>query len=76
MAIDINCDMGESFGLYKLGDDDAIMPLITEANIACGFHGSDPNHMAHAVASAKKHGLKIGAHFSCLICRGSGGAKW
>lgn len=64
MAIDINCDIGESFGLYKLGDDDAIMPLITEANIACGFHGSDPNHMAHAVASAKQHGIKIGAHFS------------
>lgn len=72
MAIDINCDMGESFGLYKLGDDDAIMPLITEANIACGFHGSDPNHMAHAVASAKKHGIKVGAHFSLPDLAGFG----
>lgn len=72
MAVDINCDMGESFGLYKLGDDDAIMPLITEANIACGFHGSDPNHMAHAVASAKKHGIKIGAHFSLPDLSGFG----
>jgi len=72
MAVDINCDMGESFALYKLGDDDAIMPLITEANIACGFHGSDPNHMAHAVASAKRHGVKIGAHFSLPDLAGFG----
>jgi UPF0271 protein len=72
MAVDINCDMGESFGLYKLGNDDAIMPLITEANVACGFHGSDPNHMAHAVASAKEHGVKIGAHFSLPDLAGFG----
>lgn len=64
MAIDINCDMGESFSLYKMGDDEAIMPYITEANVACGFHGSDPNHMRKTVELAKKHNVKIGAHFS------------
>ena len=42
MTIDINCDMGEAFGLYKCGDDDGIMPYITMANVACGFHASDP----------------------------------
>lgn len=64
MQININCDMGESFGLYEMGDDEAIMPLITEANVACGFHASDPNHMRKTVALAKRHGVKVGAHFS------------
>lgn len=64
MSVDINCDMGESFGLYKVGDDEALMPFITEANVACGFHGSDPNHMRKAVELAKRHGVKVGAHFS------------
>lgn len=64
MTVDINCDMGESFGLYKMGDDEGIMPYISQANIACGFHGSDPNHMRKAVELAKSHSVKIGAHFS------------
>lgn len=64
MAVDINCDMGESFGLYRMGDDEAMMPFITEANVACGFHGSDPNHMRKTVDLAKRHGVKVGAHFS------------
>lgn len=64
MTVDINCDMGESFGLYKMGDDEGIMPHITQANVACGFHGSDPNHMRSTVALAKQHGVKVGAHFS------------
>lgn len=64
MPVDINCDMGESFGLYKMGDDEGIMPFISQANVACGFHGSDPNHMRSTVALAKKHGVKVGAHFS------------
>lgn len=41
----LNCDMGESFGLYRMGDDAALMPLIDVANVACGFHASDFNHM-------------------------------
>ena len=62
MAITINCDMGESFGIYHMGDDEACMPYVTHANIACGFHASDPNVMWKTVRLAKKHGLKIGAH--------------
>lgn len=64
MSVEINCDMGESFGLYKMGDDEGIMPFISQANVACGFHGSDPNHMRRTVDLAKKHGVKVGAHFS------------
>lgn len=64
MPVDINCDMGESFGLYKFGDDEMIMPYITQANIACGFHSSDPNHMRKTVDLAKRYGVKMGAHFS------------
>ncbi|WP_282606157.1 LamB/YcsF family protein [Pelagibius sp. Alg239-R121] len=64
MTVDINCDMGESFGLYKMGDDEGIMPFVTEANVACGFHASDPNHMRSTVELAKRHGVKVGAHFS------------
>lgn len=72
MAVNINCDMGESFGLYKMGDDAAIMPFITEANVACGFHGSDPNHMRSTVALAKEQGVKVGAHFSLPDLAGFG----
>lgn len=61
---DLNCDMGESFSLYRMGDDAAIMPHITQANVACGFHASDPNHMADTVRLAKEHGVKVGAHVS------------
>ncbi len=64
MQVDINCDMGESFALYRMGDDAGIMPYITRANVACGFHGSDPNHMRSTVALAKRHGVKVGAHVS------------
>jgi len=62
MKIDINCDLGESFGLYTLGDDAAIMPLITSANIACGFHAGDSLTMQATVRLAKQHGVAIGAH--------------
>lgn len=72
MAININCDMGEGFGLYTMGDDEGIMPFITEANVACGFHGSDPNHMQKTVALAKKNGVKVGAHFSLPDLAGFG----
>ena len=64
MAVPINCDMGESFGIFRMGDDEAIMPYIDEANVACGFHGSDPNHMRRTVDLAKRHDVKVGAHFS------------
>jgi UPF0271 protein len=62
MKIDLNCDLGESFGRYTLGDDAAIMPYITSANIACGFHGGDPGVMGATVRLAKQHGVAVGAH--------------
>jgi 5-oxoprolinase (ATP-hydrolysing) subunit A len=68
----INCDMGEAFGLYRMGDDVNIMPLITVANVACGFHGSDFNHMRKTVQLAKRHGVKVGAHPSFPDLQGFG----
>jgi 5-oxoprolinase (ATP-hydrolysing) subunit A len=68
----INCDMGESFGIYQLGDDAALMPIITVANVACGFHASDFNHMRRTVQLAKKHGVKVGAHPSLPDLQGFG----
>lgn len=61
-AVDINCDLGESFGAYTIGDDSAMMPVITSANIACGFHGGVPLVMERTVRLARKHGVEIGAH--------------
>ena len=49
--ITLNCDMGEAFGLYRMGDDTALMPLIDVANVACGFHASDFNHMRTTVVA-------------------------
>src|SRR5215208_5640716 len=68
----INCDMGEAFGLYRMGDDENIMPLISLANIACGFHGSDFNHMRATVRLAKRRGVKVGAHPSLPDLQGFG----
>jgi 5-oxoprolinase (ATP-hydrolysing) subunit A len=68
----INCDMGESFGLYKMGDDEAMMPHIAIANVACGFHASDPTVMAHTVRLAKQHQVKVGAHPSLPDLQGFG----
>jgi len=62
LRIDLNCDMGESFGAYTLGADEAIMPFITSANIACGFHAGDPRVMERTVRLAIQHGVSIGAH--------------
>jgi len=61
-SIDLNCDMGESFGAWKMGDDATIMPLITSANIAAGFHAGDPGTIRDTVRLAVDHGVAIGAH--------------
>ena len=58
----LNCDLGESFGAWTMGQDEAVMPLIDMANIACGFHASDPSIMSMTVAMAVEHGVEIGAH--------------
>lgn len=60
--IDINCDCGESFGNWSMGADEALMPLITTANVACGFHGGDPLVMQRTVADAQGNGVAVGAH--------------
>jgi UPF0271 protein len=62
MKIDINCDMGESFGAYKLGLDEEVIKYITSANIACGFHAGDPLVMEKTITLAKNHGVSVGAH--------------
>jgi UPF0271 protein len=60
--VDLNADMGESFGRWTLGDDEALMPHLTSANIATGFHGGDPHVMRRTVALALEQGVGIGAH--------------
>jgi UPF0271 protein len=60
--MDFNADLGESFGLWERGADDALMRVISSANVACGFHAGDPGAMRRAVASAVAHGVAIGAH--------------
>lgn len=60
--IDLNCDMGEAFGTYTIAPDSSIMPLITSANIACGWHAGDPHVMRSSVELALQHGVSIGAH--------------
>jgi 5-oxoprolinase (ATP-hydrolysing) subunit A len=62
LKVDLNCDMGESYGLYQLGNDEEMMKYITSANIACGFHGGDPHIMRKTVELAKKYEVGIGAH--------------
>jgi UPF0271 protein len=61
-SIDLNCDMGESFGAYRLGQDELLMEHITSANIACGFHAGDPAIMRKTVTSCLQHAVAIGAH--------------
>ena len=69
MRVDLNCDLGESFGAYTLGHDELVMPHVTSANLACGFHAGDPSVMRDTVGLAVQHGVAIGAHpgFSDLV---------
>lgn len=60
--IDLNCDMGESFGAYRIGADAEVLPHITSANIACGFHAGDPRTMRGTITAADAHGVAVGAH--------------
>jgi UPF0271 protein len=61
-SIDLNCDCGEGFGAYRIGDDDAMLDIVTSANVACGFHAGDPEIMAKTFKAAKVKGVAIGAH--------------
>lgn len=62
LSIDLNCDLGESFGAYTIGNDEAVIPYITSANIACGYHAGDPVVMHHSVLLCKKYRVQVGAH--------------
>jgi UPF0271 protein len=70
--IDLNCDMGESYGAWKMGADAEIMPFITSANIACGFHAGDPATIRKTVQLALEHGVAVGAHPSLPDLQGFG----
>lgn len=62
LQVDLNCDLGESFGSYVKGMDEEVIPLVTSCNIACGWHAGDPSVMHRTVALAKRAGISIGAH--------------
>ncbi len=70
--IDINCDMGESYGNFKVGNDSEVMPLITSANVACGYHAGDPITMTKTVELAKKNNVGVGSHPSLPDLMGFG----
>ena len=72
MRIDLNCDMGESFGVYRIGEDEAMLQLVTSANIACGFHAGDPQIVDETVGLAAKYGVAAGAHPGHQDLRGFG----
>ena len=71
-SIDLNCDMGEGFGAWTMGDDASIMPLITSANVAAGFHAGDPSTIRATVELAIAHGVAVGAHPSLPDLAGFG----
>lgn len=72
MRIAINCDLGESFGRWQLGADEQVLPCITAANVACGFHAGDPSVIAATVRRAVAHGVGVGAHPSYPDLQGFG----
>lgn len=72
MRVDLNSDLGESFGPWPMGDDPAMLDLVSSANIACGFHGGDPQVMFRACKLAKTRGVAIGAHPGFLDLQGFG----
>ena len=71
-TLDLNCDMGESYGAWKMGDDDAVLPFVSSANIACGFHGGDPATIRKTVSAALAQGVALGAHPSLNDISGFG----
>ena len=71
-TIDLNADLGESFGAWRMGDDAGVMPWISSANVACGFHAGDPAIMQHTVALCLQHGVSIGAHVALPDLQGFG----
>ena len=77
MRIDLNADVGESYGAWSLGEDEALIPLVTSVNVACGAHAGDPDVIARTVALAARHGVAVGAHPGLSgPGRASGGGRW
>jgi 5-oxoprolinase (ATP-hydrolysing) subunit A len=72
VSVALNCDIGEAYGMWRLGDDEAIMPHLALANVACGFHAGDPVTIRDTVAIAKRHGVRVGAHPSYPDLQGFG----
>src|SRR5437764_3620914 len=70
--MDLNCDLGEGFGAWRMGDDDALLTVVTSANVACGFHAGDPLTMLHVLEVAVEHRVAIGAHVSYRDLAGFG----
>ena len=72
ICIDLNCDLGESYGAWQMGNDAGVIPLVSSINIACGFHAGDPRTMHSTLALAKLHGVAVGAHTGLADLRGFG----
>jgi 5-oxoprolinase (ATP-hydrolysing) subunit A len=72
LTVDLNADLGESFGVWRLGDDDAMLDVVTSANIACGFHAGDPALLARTCRAAAERGVRIGAQVSYRDLAGFG----
>jgi UPF0271 protein len=71
-VVDLNCDLGEGFGVWRLGDDEALLGVVTSANAACGFHAGDPSIMRAVAAGAVEHGVAIGAQVAYRDLAGFG----
>ena len=71
-SLDLNCDLGEGFGVYQVGDDEQLLQYVTSANVACGFHAGDPSTMAKTVRLAVASGVSVGAHPSLADLQGFG----
>src|SRR5690242_14592451 len=71
-SVDLNSDLGEGFGIWTLGDDDALLGVVTSANVACGFHAGDPTTMRKGCATAVERGVVIGAQVSYRDLAGFG----
>lgn len=76
MKVDLNADVGESFGRYTLGMDDHLIPLLSSANIACGYHAGDPLVMEKTVELCKNAGVALGVHPGFPDLQGFGGKKY
>ncbi|MCV7172559.1 LamB/YcsF family protein [Mycobacterium manitobense] len=72
LSVDLNADLGEGFGIWDLGDDDAMLDIVTSANVACGFHAGDPARLARVCRAAAERGVRIGAQVSYRDLAGFG----